>query len=119
MNTKLRKPACAACAATEFARLPVDAHAAVLNPNSSAFESATDVTRSLNEFVGFTRVVLDPQLTEAELGGEPVGADERREAGTEVHRRVPLHRQQVRVPPEAERPGGDLLPSRSTLAIAS
>ncbi len=54
MNTKLRSPACAACAATEFARLPVDAHAATLNPNSSAFDNATDVTRSLNEFVGFT-----------------------------------------------------------------
>ena len=54
MNTKLRSPACAACAATELARLPVDAHAATLNPNSSAFDSATDVTRSLNELVGFT-----------------------------------------------------------------
>ena len=54
MNTKLRSPACAAWAATELARLPVDAHAAVLNPNSSAFDSATDATRSLNEFVGFS-----------------------------------------------------------------
>ena len=31
---------------------PVDAQAAVLKPNSSAFDNATDVTRSLNEFVG-------------------------------------------------------------------
>ena len=54
MNTKLRSPACAACAATELARLPVDAHAATLKPNSSAFDNATDVTRSLNELVGFT-----------------------------------------------------------------
>ncbi len=54
MNTKLRSPACAACAATALARLPVDAHAATLNPNSSAFDNATDVTRSLNEFVGLT-----------------------------------------------------------------
>ena len=32
----------------------MDAHAAILKPNSSAFDSATDVTRSLNEFVGLT-----------------------------------------------------------------
>src|SRR5947208_1268001 len=36
MNTKLRNPARAAWAATEFARLPVDAQAAVLKPTSSA-----------------------------------------------------------------------------------
>ena len=88
MNTKLRRPACAACAATELARLPVDAHAATLKPNSSAFDNATDVTRSLNELVGFTRVVLDPDLAETELGGEAVGPHERREAGAEVDGRV-------------------------------
>jgi len=46
MNTKLRSPACAACAATELARLPVDAAGRDLNPKSSAFDSADDVTRS-------------------------------------------------------------------------
>ena len=52
MNTYERNPACAACAATELARLPVDAQAATLKPNSSALLSATDTTRSLNELVG-------------------------------------------------------------------
>jgi hypothetical protein len=54
MNTKLRSPARAAWAATELARFPVDAQAAVLKPNSSAFDSATDATRSLNELVGLS-----------------------------------------------------------------
>src|SRR4051812_2326636 len=51
-NTKLLSPVRAAAAATALARLPVDAHAAVLKPNSSAFATATATTRSLNEFVG-------------------------------------------------------------------
>jgi hypothetical protein len=40
------------CAATALARLPVDAHATVWKPSSCAFASATDTTRSLNEWVG-------------------------------------------------------------------
>ena len=51
-NTKLPSPVRAAAAATAFARLPVDAHAAVLKPNSSALPSATATTRSLKELVG-------------------------------------------------------------------
>src|SRR5262245_45913742 len=51
-NTKLARPVRAAAAATALARLPVDAHAAVLKPKSSALPSATATTRSLNEFVG-------------------------------------------------------------------
>src|SRR3954467_6133879 len=47
-------PARAAWAATEFARLPVDAQAATLNPSSRALVRATETTRSLNEPVGFT-----------------------------------------------------------------
>src|SRR5205807_899397 len=45
-------PARAAWAATELARLPVDAHAATLNPSSRARARATETTRSLNEAVG-------------------------------------------------------------------
>src|ERR671918_2233555 len=45
-------PARVAWAATELARLPVEAQAAVLNPNSSAFDSPTATTRSLKELVG-------------------------------------------------------------------
>ena len=58
---------------------------------------------------GIARVVLDPHLAEPELGREPVGAHQRREAGAEVDRRVARDRQQVGVAPQARRPGRDLL----------
>ena len=109
MNTKLRSPACAACAATELARLPVDAHAATLNPNSSAFDSATGRDPVLERVGGVHRVVLDPHLAEAELGGQAVGAHQRREAGAEVDGRVAVGRQQVGVAPDRQRAGRDLL----------
>ena len=109
MNTKLRSPACAACAATALARLPVDAHAATLKPNSSAFDSATDVDAVLERVRRVDRVVLDPHLAESELGREAVGPHERREAGTEVDGRVAVGGKQVVVAPDRERPGRDLL----------
>src|SRR5262249_6845110 len=43
----------AAWAATEFARLPVEAQATVSKPNSRAFVTATDTTRSVNDRVGW------------------------------------------------------------------
>ena len=54
MHTTDRIPARAAWAATELARLPVEAQAATLNPSSRALVRATDTTRSLNEPVGLT-----------------------------------------------------------------
>src|SRR4051794_38118472 len=45
-------PARAAAAATAFARLPVEAHAIVVNPSARAAASATVTTLSLNECVG-------------------------------------------------------------------
>src|SRR5207302_1866141 len=56
------------------------------------------------------RVVLDPQLSQAELGGQPVGPDERREPGTEIDRTAGRRRQQIGIPPDRVRPGGDRLP---------
>ena len=56
---------------------------------------------------GVGGVVLDPDLTEAQLGREPIGTDQRREPGAEVDRRIAVQGQQIRVPPDAERPGGD------------
>ena len=44
--------AAAACAAVALARLPVEAQATVPMPNSMAFETATETTRSLNDSVG-------------------------------------------------------------------
>ena len=75
-------PAAAAWAAVALARLPVDAQATVPMPNSIAFDTATETTRSLNDSDGVADgVVLDPDLLEAEPLGEPVGAHERRHAG--------------------------------------
>src|SRR5436190_1612274 len=54
MNTKDSRPAAAACAATALARFPVDAHAIVPNPSSRARASATETTRSLNEWAEAT-----------------------------------------------------------------
>src|SRR5262249_32644863 len=46
---------------------------------------------------------------ETELGGEAVGRHQGREAGAEVDRGVAVGRQEVGVPPDRERSGGDLL----------
>ena len=53
MNTQHSTPRRAACAATLFARLPVDAHASTLKPSSTARVAATDTTRSLYDSVGW------------------------------------------------------------------
>ena len=49
---KLRSPTAADIPASDDAALPVEAQAIVLNPNSSAFITPTELARSLNEFVG-------------------------------------------------------------------
>ena len=49
MKTKVLKPALAPCAATDPARLPVEAHANVSKLNSLAFVDATETTLSLKE----------------------------------------------------------------------
>ena len=49
---KVSSPADAERAATLLARLPVLAQPTIRIPNSRAFDSATDTTRSLNERVG-------------------------------------------------------------------
>src|SRR2546423_12311085 len=46
------RPSRAACAATAFARLPVEEHETVSNPNARAWERATATTRSLKLSVG-------------------------------------------------------------------
>ena len=53
MNTNASMPAAAECADTEFARLPVLAHAIAVNPNWRARAIAMLTTRSLNDHVGF------------------------------------------------------------------
>ena len=52
MNTQQSKPAWAAIAAVELAKLPVLAQDTVVKPNSLALVKATDTTRSLKLRVG-------------------------------------------------------------------
>src|SRR5437763_16251341 len=54
MKMHARSPALAAWAATAPARFPVDAHASVSNPSSSALVAAIETGRSLREQVGLT-----------------------------------------------------------------
>src|SRR4051794_34912178 len=58
MNTMLGTPAQAACAATELAKLPVEAQANRVKPRPRAAVSATETTRSLNEWVGLAESSL-------------------------------------------------------------
>ena len=53
MKTQHSMPSRAACADTELARLPVDAHASTSKPSSLARVAATETTRSLYESVGW------------------------------------------------------------------
>ena len=53
MKTKAWRPTRAAWAATELARLPVEAQATVVKPMARAAVRATVTTRSLKEWVGF------------------------------------------------------------------
>ncbi len=53
------------------------------------------------------RVVLDIELAKPELAGEPVGADERREAGMKAGPRLTGNRQQLAEAPDIARPALD------------
>ena len=81
MNTYDSSPAAAAWAATALARLPVEAHAIVWKPSSRARASATETTRSLNEWVGLAASFLIHTSRRPSALGEPVGAQQRRPAG--------------------------------------
>src|SRR5712672_857693 len=52
IKTQESNPCCADCAATAFARFPVDEQPTVWNPNRRAAASAVATTRSLNESEG-------------------------------------------------------------------
>ena len=101
-------PARAACAATAFARLPVDAQPTVSSPNASAALIAVDTTRSLNDSEGcdtasfFTHTRATPSLSR-----EPRRVDQRREAGVERGHRLAFERQPLAIAPQRLRPRRD------------
>ena len=63
MKTRHSMPAPAACAATELAKLPVEAQAIASKPNSRARAMATETTRSLKDHVGFTVSFFSQRLS--------------------------------------------------------
>src|SRR5712692_9156165 len=105
-NTNARRPLRAAAAATAPARLPVDAHAIVSRPSSSARASATDTGRSLNDSVGL-RVSSFRYKRSMPSATEALGFDKRRPAHRPMRRRS-CDRQQWRVAPERRRSALDV-----------
>ena len=84
MNTTDGTPARAACAATELARLPVDAQAYRSKPSARAAVRATETTRSLNEWVGLAESSLTYSgARQADRRGQRVGRHQRGQAGVE------------------------------------
>ena len=84
MNTIDGTPARAACAATELARLPVDAQAKRVNPSARAAVSATETTRSLNEWVGLAESSLTHSGARSPSSAASASArDQRGQAGVE------------------------------------
>src|SRR5262249_17515485 len=63
------------------------------------------------------RVVLDVELADAEPIGEPVAADERREARVESRARLARYRQQLAIPPQVLRPPRDLIARQRNRAV--
>src|ERR1700723_791644 len=92
MKTTESIPARAACAATELARLPVEAQAATLKPSWRALVRATETTRSLNEPLG-------------------VAPDNGVEAGARVDRRGVVDGEQVSVAPDGAGTRRDAVPA--------
>src|SRR5689334_25342218 len=74
MKTMLGAPARAACAATELARLPVEAQAKRVNPSSRAAVRATETTRSLKEWVGLAESSLTQSGARRPISAARAGA---------------------------------------------
>ena len=113
MKTIDGTPARAACAATELARLPVEAQAKRVKPSACAAVRATETTRSLNEWVG----LAESSLTHSGARRPSSAARARRATsgvrpGSRVTRvgRVLAGGQQGGVAPDVLRAGLDLLP---------
>src|SRR5580704_7629510 len=83
MNTHASNPDCADCAATAFAKFPVEEHPTVSNPNRRAATKAVPTTRSLNDregkhtasFLKYSWLIpqCDASFREATRGVPPTG----------------------------------------------
>src|SRR5581483_3340592 len=103
-STAASMPSAAARAATAFARLPVEEHASVVRPSSSACDDA--VLERVRRVRG---VELQPELAHPDRVREARYGDERRPADGEPGILRRRDRQQVGVAPDARRPGLDRL----------
>ena len=75
MKIQASKPWRAACAATAFARLPVEEQLTIWKPKAFACASATATTRSLKESVGKAdRVVFQVEAPDAQIRAPSRGA---------------------------------------------
>ena len=109
MKIHAASPARAACAATAFARLPVDAQPTVSSPSAIAALIADATTRSLNESDGCdTASFLIQSARDAEPVGEPRCIDQRRESGVLRQRGRTLERQPLAIAPHRRRARRDL-----------
>ena len=84
-------------AATELARLPVEAQATVVKPKF-ARAAQGDADHAILERKGrvIDRVVLDPEFANAEALGEAIRFDQRREADLKADRRIVRDRAAIR-----------------------
>ena len=108
-------PSAAPWAATELARLPVEAQASDVVAELAGAGRGDRDDAVLERVRRVRGVVLDPDLAQAEALGEPVGADQRRAAGGQAAARrraggragLVGERQEVRVAPDVlrARPG--------------
>ena len=109
MNTKLRRPGVRGVRGDRVGEVAGRRAGRDLEPELERLRQRHRRDAVLERVRRVHRVVLDPHLTEAELGGEAVGAHQRREPGAEVDRGVAVGRQEVGVAPDRQRTRGDLL----------
>ena len=109
-------PARAAWAATELARLPGRGAGGHLEAELAGLGQGDRDHPVLERAGRVGRVVLDPQLAQAELGRQAVGPHQGREAGAEVDRR---RRRSPGAGPGSARWSAGPLAMRSRLTVAA
>ena len=89
--------------------VPVDAHASASTPKSTACADATATARSLKLQRRVSGVVLDPQPVQAEDRRKAFGGEEWRRTHRQPAGRWRFDGEQLGVPPDPGRAGGDRL----------
>ncbi len=111
MRTTESIPARAAWAATELARLPVEAQAATLKPSWRALVRATETTRSLNEPVGLAVSSLIHSSPKPSSAASRSARTSGVKPAPRSTGRVVVDGEQVAVAPDGAGPGLDPVPA--------